>query len=40
MSELKASKFEDLIEQRLSGEMKKIAMDLATYLNENQLTPV
>ena len=39
MSELKVSKFEDLIKQRLSGEMKEIAMNLAAYLNENQLTP-
>ena len=40
MSESKISKFEDLIEQRLSGEMKEVAMRLAVYLNENQFTPV
>ena len=40
MSELKEFKFEDLIEQRLSGEMKDVAINLAAYLNENQLTPI
>ena len=32
--------FECLVEQRLSGDMKELALDLANYLNENQLTPV
>ena len=36
----KPATFECLVEQRLSGDMKEIALDLAKYLNENQLTPV
>ena len=40
MSETNISKFEDLIEQRLTGEMKEVALSLAAYLNENQLTPI
>ena len=32
--------FECLIEQRLSGDMKDVALNIANYLNENQLTPV
>ncbi|MDR1755279.1 MAG: hypothetical protein LBR74_10375 [Eubacterium sp.] len=40
MTETNASKFEDLIEQRLTGEMKEVAMSLAAYLNEVKLTPI
>jgi len=41
MAEIKeCATFESLIEQRLSGEMKEVALNIANYLNENQLAPV